>query len=483
MNKIKLGGITIIYLLFILFSCSDEPLQVGLELLPDSDLLTASADTLQVNGFTIKGYPGSTYYTNATLQGASNTSSTVNQQIPLGIVNDPIFGTSAAEMALQLNFKESSYYSFDDDAVSDKLKSFKLYFHIDQSTTFGSDNGFDVDVFPLTKAISFSGKTSTYRMKSEEINITNNLSNLTEHNIYRNNSEIPDIDSGNFYLIIDLDTSYFASLMDTTFIDENNLYSTQQNFTNSFPGIYLSNSIKNSTGGIENVFLESSFAILQYDRTYKDQSQNDSVVTNYSSFPIKNYFGMFDHQSNYSPFGGPFGDFLGDTINIQDNFYIQSMGGVRGFIHLSELQDFRNKNAGKIGINMAEIVFPVNRNTIDTTTFYLPERITVLEYIEGIKTGNQIIDDWPVGSNNSSPGYYIGFLDDETMEYRINITEYAHRYMHNSTSTGWLYVLPSENNQNTFTTPNYNSPARAIFSNKNNSNRPFVRIIYTYTNL
>jgi hypothetical protein len=472
MNKIKLGGITIICLLFFLISCTDEPLQVGIELLPDSDLLTASADTLQVNGFTVKGYPEYTSYSN-----------TKKNIMPLGIVNDPVFGTSTADLTVQLNFQEDAYYSFDENAVSDELKSIKLYFQIDQESTFGTDGSFDVNIYPLASSINFSNKRSSYKMKSEDIQIDKNLSNLTEHNIYRNNSKIADLDSGSYYLVIDLDTSYFSYLMDTTFIDENNLYSTQPNFTNVLPGMYINANITNSTGGIENINLESSYAILEYDRTYKDQNQIDSIITKYNSFAIEDYFGMYDHQSNYSPYGGSFGDFLGDTINIQDNFYIQSMGGVRGFIHLSELFDFREKNANEIGINLAEIVFPVDKDYIDTTTFYLPERLTVLEYIEGIKTGNPIIDDWPVNSQVSSPGYFIGFLDDETMEYRVNITEYAHRYMNNSSSTGWLYVLPSEENQNALTSPNYNSPARAIFSNTNSSNRPFVRIIYTYTNL
>lgn len=482
MNKIKLGGITIISLLFILNSCTDEPLQVGLNLLPDTDLLTAAGDTLQIEGYTIKGFLNYTSSSNAA-------NSSTDQVIPLGVVNDPTFGRSTAELTLQLNYNNESHYTFDDDAVSDKLKSFKLYLHIDQTATFGSDESFETFAYPLTKQIVFPQDytssfgltfTPSYKMKSEDFDFNTNLSNLTDHNIYVSNSKIPDLDSNNFYLVIDLDTSYYSQLMDTSFIADNNLYSTQLNFTNQFPGLYIQSSETNSIGGIESFYVTSSYAILEYDRTYKDQNQNDSILTQYQSYNIAKYICMYEHESNYSPYGGPFSDFLGDTLNIQENFYIQSLGGVRGFIHLSELHDFRDKNTNAIGINLAEIIMPVDKDYIDTTSFYLPKRIAIQEYVEEFKNGYSIIDDGPAGSG--SPGYFVGFLDEETMEYRINVTEYAHRYMQDSISTGWLYVLPSLYNQSSFTEPNYKSPERAVFNNSGTSNRPFLRIIYTYTN-
>ncbi len=469
MNKIKLAGISILTALFILNSCSDDPLNVGLELLPVSDLLNAGADTLKIDGFTVKGY-----------QNLANSSvKTSSKTLPYGTVVDPVFGESRADLALQFNYSSESHYTFDDKAISDKIKSCKLYFHVDNEKTFGGKKGFNAVVYPLTKGINFYNPTS-YVMKSEDFDASVDLAKFTNHGYYIDHNNYPDIDSNNYYLVVELDTSYFSYLMDTAFIAENKIYTTQLNFVKQFPGLYLRSEAITQAGGMENIMSGSSLILLEYERTYKDGSGNDSIVKKYNSLPLKQYLCMYDNESNRSPVG-PFGSFLGDTVTIRDNFYLQSLGGARGFIHISGFDAYRDINSGKVGVNFAELVFPVDPQYADTTNFYLPERIAVHEYYEGYKYGGPIIDEGLI-RGSYLPGYYSGYLDKETMEYRINVTEYVSRYILGSFSTGWLYVLPSLYNNNSISEENFYTPGRAVLNTGNNTNPAYLRIIYTNIN-
>jgi hypothetical protein len=475
MNKIKLAGIAIIVVLFVLNSCSNDPLGVGLELLPVSDLLNANADTLKIDGFTVKGnidgftVRGYSNFANSSVETSSKT-------FPYGTVTDPVFGESQADLALQFNYSSESHYTFDKNAVSDKIESCKLYFHIDNEKTYGGEKGFNAIAYPLTQRINFYYSTA-YIMKSEDFDASVNLAKSTEHNSLAEDNDLPDIDSNNYYLVVELDTSYFSFLMDTTFINENKVYTTQLNFVKQFPGLYLRSEAITPVGGIENIMSSSSLILLEYKRTYKDGSGNDSIVKKYNSLPLKQYLCMYNNESNRSP-KGPFGNFLGDTVTIQDNLYIQSLGGIRGYVHISDFDAFREINSDKIGVNYAELVFPVNQEYADTTNFYLPERIALREYNRALGAPYYIVDEAP----NYSLGYFSGYLDKKNMEYRINITEYAHRYMLGGTSTGWLYVLPSLYELNSYSVENFYTPGRAVLNTGNSTNPAYMRIIYTNIN-
>lgn len=460
MNKLRIAGLTIILIIF-LISCTDDPLKVGFELLPDVDLLEAGSDTLPVYGYVAKGYPGTAWSPDL-----SNTSAKYDK-CAVGNVNDPVFGTTWAELLFEFTYPEVDAYEYD---TSDVFLSCKLYLKIDPDLTFGDNAGFNINLYSLNKRFSYQQSTA-YVVKSEDFNIDQNLAESVTHNFYYTGTDVPGLDSNNYYLVIDLSNDYFSGLID------NDIYGSSTDFKTKFPGFYMKPYATTETGSIETFLFEGSHFIMEYNRTYKDIEDRDSIVSEKSSFNIDVYEGLYRNESNYSP-EGPFGNILGDTVNQSDNIYIQSLGGVRGFIHIPDLDTLRNNKSDSIGINFAEIVFPINPDFFDTINFYLPPRITLLDKISnGFR---HIIDDDQ--ERITYPGYSSGYLDPEAKEYRVNVTEYVHLYLQGSLSTGWFYISPSSLNFNNFSSVEYKAPGRAVLNSGNSSNPPFLRIIYTNTN-
>lgn len=459
MNKFRNAGLTAL-LFFILISCTDDPFKVGFKLLPDVDLLEAGSDTLAVKGYVATGYPGIANSLNLTAANAKI------DKCPLGHVIDPVFGSTWAEIIFEMKYGENKYKY---DSL-DEFISCKLYLKIEQDLTFGGDNGFNLNLYPLTKRLNYKNSTS-YTVKSEDFDLNQNLSETVLHNLYYNRSDIPGLDSNTYYLVINLNDTYFSGLIDSNLKTESILIT-------KFPGFYIKPYAINEIGGIENFLFEGSHFIMEYNRTYKDKNKNDSIVTEFSNYNMAKYQGIFRNESNFTPVG-PFGGLLGDTLNEAENIYIQSLGGIRGYIHIPELEILKQTKSDTIGINFAEIVFPVNSSHIDTINFYLPPRISLLDKIPG---GFQpIIDD--NSSKIRNPGYFSGYLNKETMEYKVNITEYAHRYLQgDSKSTGWFYISPSKMNSSTFSSVEYKAPGRAVLNSGGSANPPYLRIIYTNTN-
>ena len=473
MNNKKISGFSLLLCILVFNSCTDDPLQVGFELLPETDLLETNADTLSIKGYTVKGRSGTSYSNTGTQNYVSFFSS-------IGHVIDPIFGESWAEATMQLNYGDS-HYELDTNVLSATYRSCKLYLKINEETTFGGEDGFDLEIFTLNNLISHTNKTD-YSIKSEDFDINNIVSTSTEHNLFIDHNDITDLDSGNYYLVIEIEESYASSLMDTAFINANNLYLNESYFYSQFPGIYIRANATNGIGGIETFYFGSSHLVLEYDWEvlYADENGDDSIVTEtkYNTFDITRYQSLYRHQSNFSP-EGPFGNFLGDTIISSDQIYVQSLGGSRGFINIPELETLRLEQADSIGINLAEMVLPVNTELCDTVGFYLPPRITLMSYYPLYNYWAPVVDD---NSNlNSYPEYFSGYLDKEKMEYRINITEYVHRVVYRNAHPNWLYVVASKLNLNTFSNIDYNNPGRAIIQTENGTNNAFLRIIYTNT--
>ncbi len=469
MNKKTISGVFLLLLILVFNSCTDDPLQVGFELLPGTDLLETNADTFSVRGYTVKG---AAYY--------SNSYSNI-QNSSIGHVIDPIFGESWAEATMQLNYGESNFYykpNASPNVLSNTYKSCKLYLKINKEVTFGGEGGFDLLVYPLNKQINHTNRTD-YVIKSEDFDLDSLISISTEHNVYISHSNITNIDSNSYYLVVELNENYGLSLMDT------NLYSTGGTYLTDFPGFYIRANATNGVGSIESINFSSSQLILEYDREflYKDKDGNDSIVTKtkYGTFAVSNFQSLYRHQSNYSP-EGPFGSFLGDTVNASDQIYLQALGGVRGLIEIPGLEEMREKLADSIGINYAELVLPVNTDLCDTTGFYLPWRISLQNFYPGTVYSDPVVDDNPsYFSGLGATVYTTGYLDPENMEYRVNITQYVHSVVNKGTYTNWLYIMPSKLNLNTFSELDYQTPSRAIIQTENGNKNAFLRIIYTNT--
>lgn len=454
-------------------ACADDPLKVGLELIPEDDLLNAKADTFEIECFTFEGIPGLVNYTGGE-----------TENFALGYVIDPVFGETSAEAIMQLNYNTADYYGFDKDDYYDKSDTYvscKLYLNINTDLIFGGQNGFDIDVYLLKRALGFTNYTN-YSLKSEDYYFNQEpVSIKTSHKFQINHKDISGLDSGKYFLVVELDKAYAERFMDTTYIKNNDLYSAD--FTTHFPGFYLQARAKNGTGGLNNFYPYESRLVLEYTRQVSDTSGKSGdegeidttyLKTKYSTFSISKNNTLYRHTSN-NTVGGPFSSFINDTTNQQTTFNVQSLGGVRGYFRIKGLDALRAKS-DSIGINFAELVFPINEDYMDTVDFTNPLRLTAKIKLSDDGGYTSVIED------QRNAGYFNGYFNKKNMDYRINLSQFVHQYVYDSVNFERFYLMSARTSFEIPSQPEHKYPGRVVLNSGIHSNPSFLRVIYTKIN-
>ena len=125
--------------LFLFSTCKEDPLELGLDILPEDDLLEAKIDTLPVELFTISHIP-----LNTRSVGAS----------PLGAVNDPVMGKIEADFITDYIYTESITY-YDDSIHSPYIVDLTIELKFDSISNYGNADEEDVafNVFELLEPV------------------------------------------------------------------------------------------------------------------------------------------------------------------------------------------------------------------------------------------------------------------------------------------------------------------------------------------
>lgn len=464
MNKFNLKSFPLyITGLLIAISCADEPLKVGIDILPEEDRLNALVDTQAIKCMTVF-YQLPSYSTIPTGSGSSGVFDLDNS--PIGHVQDSVFGQTWAQLFCQFE-KGSDFYGADTniipDDILDQYVDAYLYFNINDSETFGDNNianpGFDVFAYKLKEVMSYGTSTgnpqTNYIVKSDEFLFHENPVSDESSFIVIDSSEtqISVLDSGR-YLRVKLDDAFAQQFMDTNILNNE--------FTDKFPGFLLQSAKKTPTGSLHNFFYNKSKIVVTYTR-------NDSTI--HLAHKMSKYQGFYKFDYKGSNFEQTI-----DTKDEIDHFFLQGLDGVKGLIDLTEIEQFREETENNIGINYAELVFPLDDRT-DTTDFAIPGRLTALHVMED-GSSQQLVDDGLGGF-----GYFGGKYDHETNEYRINVTETIHLYMNrNENVTNKIYLAPALNNKAESSAFDYKNPTRLILNSGSHPTKPaYLRIIYTLT--
>jgi hypothetical protein len=446
----------VILTVLIIAGCTEDPLKVGLELIPTDDLLNAKVDTIALECYTVEGYPGLV-------------NSETADNAPIGNVIDPVFGDSWSDVTMKFMYN-SAYEKENKSTSPDSLISCKLYLNIDNDQIYGGPAGFDVNIYPLKKLISYSHPTN-YLLKSDEYFFENSpVSARTTHMFQAmDDTTIEGIDSGKYYLIVEINKAYADKLLNT------DNYTSETVFDSIFPGFFLQSQAITEKGGMNNFYYKSSLMVLEYNRTYQNIYGVDSAVaTKNTTFGINYYNCFYRHTSNNSP-DGAFGNFLNDTINQQSTFNIQSLGGVRGYIKIPSLDALKAKS-DSIGINFAELVFPINEEFADTVDFFNSKRLTLMVK----KTNDGEMVNLDEDSRNAS--YFNGYFNKTKMEYRLNITEYIHKYISGDLTYDRFYLMAAKYGNDVPSVLEYKVPGRVVLNSGLNSKPSILRVIYTKTN-
>lgn len=442
-------------LLFLIGACSEEKLEVGIEILPDSDQLAVKADTIAVECYTYKGRPGNAF------GGSAN-----NPSFPIGEVYDEIFGLTTSDVTMVLSYNTTDHYGSDTIMNQDVALSLKLYLNTTDLPLYGEENGFSLDAYVLNNTIP-DRKQTNWSVPSDLYNPADIRSLSTRHNVYVDSNIIPVVDSG-YYMIVELDNELANTLMDSIYYTGG--------YNEIFPAMLL-RSIKSSANGgaLQNINLNTgnSKMVLEYSRPNEAGGQ-DTLYSTFDPFGFHcNY--RHNHERNNPEIEA----YLRDTVNQSDNFFIQGLGGTRGLVAIKELNTFKAEKNDSVGINLAELILPINQDYLkDTIKYLLPSRLTAQATYEA---GEGSIPD------EDFDDYYInGYLDTEIWAYRINVTEVISMFMLDRSDVLLFSILNTNvrkvsNGSTEALSTDYNIPARAILNSGHIGidNRAYLRVIHT----
>ncbi len=473
MNYIyRLAGFLLLALSLTIISCSDDSLQIGLDLLPDSDKLNASADTLSVSLYTYKGIAGEVLRSEAS-----------SDNCPVGEVFDPVFGATKSDVVVEFLYASDAANRYPKSGrpnPSDSIVSIKLYLATTNLQPYGEKNALDIEVIPINQRYVYSGKTNL-QVPSDYFDYTDNTALQTTNLVTKDSipRQISTLDTTASYTVVELDANQLSFLLDSA------IYVSSTAFFTKLPGVLLRGDAKQGTNGALQSFLANkSKLILEYKRTETRTIKNedgDSIGTSkydtlyYSTCDIVNYKASYVYTPNGR--NAEIEPVFRDTLNQYSNLYLQSMGATRGMFRIEGLEDFKATHDNGVGINFAELVLPINADYLgDTSFFSLSKRIIAHSIVDGKIA---YLPDDIIGSS-----YFNGYLDKEKMEYRINLTEYISQYMLGKSENTLLSLIVGQNNGVSPSAIEYKIPSRVVINTglETNTSKAYLRVIYTLTN-
>lgn len=404
MNQFNIKKIVLLLsIILTLFSCKKEAEFLGLDLIPEGDLLNHELiDTLTISAYTVKDMEINTDELSTHL---------------LGIVNDPVFGKTSASLYTQLRMPSTSL-NFGTGAVADSLV---LKFAV--RDYYGDiESVYNIQVQELAGDIVLSNtynQHSTVAAKPEIIGqATGQLVELTDTTSKVIGYEPIKIMLSNTLAerIISAPASALAS---------------HEEFLKLFKGIVLKPGDSTITdAGIMlylNLLSENSRITLYYHNSTKPK---DSVV-----FRINDLTARFN---NYNHFGYNGADplllqqFNGDTTAGGEKLFLQAMGGARIKIDFPFLNKLSDK---KIAIHEAVLKM---ENADPDALYPMPALIGIRKYS---KINDSTYRYTTIPDEESGLNYIDGSAKDNKT-YQLRITRYIQQRINNPDSpVDPLYIV------------------------------------------
>ncbi|SKB70516.1 DUF4270 domain-containing protein [Daejeonella lutea] len=416
MKLYKLDLLTLLISLFILSACQNTD-SIGLDVDPSTGISGTFIDTVTVRSSTVRE---DSILTNTLTQ------------YPLGYFNDPIFGKTAANIALSLTMVNSNT-TFGTAPV---LDSAVLVLHYGDEFYGDSTSKFQIEVRQLADQLN---KSKAYYNNSI-FNVNSAVIGSKLVTIRRRDSvKVNEIITGKPD-VIKTKAPQIRIPLSPSFINSNFInaapanFSTQALFMKFIKGLHLKVNEAQSSGpgGIAFLNLTDSSRLDVY---YKN-TNGTAIDTTLLSFPILNGSEPVAANFTHDYTGTPVQTQLNNPTTQYDVTYVQGLGGLRTKIRFPNLDKL--KALGNITINKAELVVTV----VDGTDNYKPSPRLLL-YTTDIASQRQFIPDFGtnplVGLTDFDFG---GFYDTTNKRYKFVVTTFLQDILKGTSKQYDTFIAP-----------------------------------------
>ena len=366
-------------LVIIIFNSCTDPNNLGLEVQPESDIITfnVTENFTWQEGFTIS---------------EDSLPSDETLSLLLGQINDPIFGENSAEFITQILLSANNNIIGENPEVDSVILSYSYSGYYGELEDFSSVNvqEIDFDIF----------KDSVYYSNSFNLENTNSLVNTFA---IKKENESP-------FLKISLKNTFGQKILDfgETILQDND------NFLQNLRGLHVTANSQNTILYLNPSALNTKLVI------YYHNSSQDSLELEFQLDNNTARVNLFNDKSDFS------------LLNDQSYKYIQSMAGYKLLVNINGLDSIKKVLSGK-SINKAIMTFTI----ADDSQIDYPAHEKLLLVRLDNEDRNIFLTDYIIEGES----YFGGTL--QNGEYNFNITRYLYQLINNNSYTNKLYLLPT----------------------------------------
>ncbi len=389
-----------IFFLLVTISACDDPNDLGLEILPGTDLINVKNKVIKDE---ISAYVNSE---------SGIVTNRENYNL-LGSINDPVFGNTTVDYATQ--YRIVQYPGIGSNPIADSTFLY-LYYRIIYGDTITPQN---IKIYeleaPLNADIDYTQDVDLKSMAS-----TQPIGEYT----FTPKVELDSASQDTLFQVvkIPIDNSLGQRLLDADSLD---LISNDA-FLSYFKGLYIeTEKLSTSESGtlitlssaaeyrnfVGSYYNEDTVLISDLQVFYK--SDTDTATT---EFYITQYSARVNHiKHDYS--GKDFANDIDQEIEQEELLYVQPTGGLKSYITIDDLESWRDST--NIAINKAELVFQVD-TTESNIDYYPPPSQLILTFLATDSAEYRPIDYF------FHPVFHDGYLRAD-YTYHFNITQHLQR--------------------------------------------------------
>ncbi len=466
MKFFRLDLLTLLISLFILNGCKNQG-TVGLGI----------ASVGQLNGSLVDT---STVFTHTVLEDSIVTSGLAKN--PLAYFNDPLFGTTEANLATDLNLPGSAAFTLPTGKIT--IDSVRLLLRFADGFYGDSlSSNYTVNVYQLDVKHKFNKNLTYYNTKDwgtyTGAPLLGSLNfNARTHDSVRITSIIPSAPDTAIRVApqirIPIDPNF---IINNLFNASSTVLSSNAIFNNTVRGLYLTIDKTKSTGPGGIFLIKPNDSLAVYYKTVNGTTIDTTVLY----LPVTNFAAQIKHTYTTTIQAE-----LSDTTTSSGTIYLQGLAGLRARIKFpSLLLNLRNtllKKDSDIVINRAELVITPSGGTdrpyspLPKLTMYRLDIAHQPAYIEDASTS---VDPRAQGIN-----VFGGFYSATTKSYHFIITAYMQDLLLKKVVDYGTYIAPVDttNTSTVDIAPTPQVAARTVAGGGANKSSPYrikLNIIYT----